>query len=479
MSVGQTSRRAGPYTGTGLVSQYPFTFRIFTQTELRVLRSEGEEIDAPDEELAYGTDYTVSLNADQEASPGGTVTLASPLAEGLRLSILSNVPSTQTVTITNYDGMQPRTLNTVHDKLTILIQQLEEQLERTLLIPGSSNETPDQLMQRLLAAQETAQAAADEAVSAKDEAQEILDDVKDYGEAATVLEPVKDDIPTLAEVVDQLKTVSNNITSVSVIANDLDTTFKDAIEDLGDLDTDPDPGQTPQISGGYVKTLADNIDDLVAIANNLEDILSLTTEIDKIPGYLTEMDQQVDAAEAARDEALEAAKTAAYAYRYSATPIVANGTAPLTNIQPQTNIKVGDHIVDSVGNVFAITVVTPATEETEDTPATAATFTVGALLTSIKGAKGDQGEQGYHFTPSVSAEGVLSWSNDGNLPNPASVNIKGQKGDQGDPGPQGVPGTTDFNQLTNKPTLGTLAAKDEVSAEELADTLDLGELSDE
>ena len=319
MSVGQTSRRAGPYTGTGLVSQYPFTFRIFTETELRVLRSEGEEIDAPDEELAYGTDYTVSLNADQEASPGGTVTLASPLAEGLRLSILSNVPSTQTVTITNYDGMQPRTLNTVHDKLTILIQQLEEQLERTLLIPGSSNETPDQLMQRLLAAQETAQAAADEAVSAKDEAQEILDDVKDYGEAATVLEPVKDDIPTLAEVVDQIETVGNNITAVSVVAGDLDVTFKDAIIRLGDLDNDPDPGQTPEVTGGYIKTLAENIADINEIAENLEDILNLTSEIDKIPGYLEDMDKQVQASSKNAQNALGSANAAANSAQDAAT----------------------------------------------------------------------------------------------------------------------------------------------------------------
>ena len=57
----------------------------------------------------------------------------------------------------------------------------------------------------------------------------------------------------------------------------------------------------------------------------------------------------------------------------------------------------------------------------------------------IQGPKGDTGEQGprgYHFTPSVSADGTLSWTNDGGLSNPASVNIKGTQGEQGIQGPK-------------------------------------------
>lgn len=42
--------------------------------------------------------------------------------------------------------------------------------------------------------------------------------------------------------------------------------------------------------------------------------------------------------------------------------------------------------------------------------------------------RGEAGTNGITFTPSVSADGVLSWTNNGNLTNPASVNIKGQPG---------------------------------------------------
>ena len=49
------------------------------------------------------------------------------------------------------------------------------------------------------------------------------------------------------------------------------------------------------------------------------------------------------------------------------------------------------------------------------------------------GIRGERGSQGYTFTPTVSTDGVLSWSNNGNLGNPPPVNIKGEQGEKGDP----------------------------------------------
>lgn len=57
---------------------------------------------------------------------------------------------------------------------------------------------------------------------------------------------------------------------------------------------------------------------------------------------------------------------------------------------------------------------------------------------NIKGPKGDRGETVY--VPSVSSEGVLSWTNDGGLENPAEVNIRGPQGETGPAGPQGETG---------------------------------------
>ena len=56
-----------------------------------------------------------------------------------------------------------------------------------------------------------------------------------------------------------------------------------------------------------------------------------------------------------------------------------------------------------------------------------------------KGDTGERGAQGYTFTPALDAAGNLSWTNDGALANPGTVNLMGPQGPQG---PQGVKGDT-------------------------------------
>ena len=58
----------------------------------------------------------------------------------------------------------------------------------------------------------------------------------------------------------------------------------------------------------------------------------------------------------------------------------------------------------------------------------------------IPGAAGVAGTNGATFTPSVNANGDLSWTNNGGLVNPATVNLKGPKGDTGAQGPKGDTG---------------------------------------
>lgn len=50
----------------------------------------------------------------------------------------------------------------------------------------------------------------------------------------------------------------------------------------------------------------------------------------------------------------------------------------------------------------------------------------------FNGEQGPTGPQGYTYTPAVSEEGVISWTNDGSLPNPSPVNITGPQGKTGE-----------------------------------------------
>lgn len=572
MSVGETSRRAGPYTSDGTTTQYTFAFRVFNATEVSVYKSESDAIDAADIELTSGVDFSVSLNTDQETSPGGTITLTQPLPAGLRVSILSNVAPTQTVTITNYDGMQPSILNNIHDKAIILIQQLQERLTRTLVIPVSSSEDSAALLARLLRAQNDAQTGADEAKGYRDEAegfrddaQEILENVQSYGEAAEVLEPIADEIVEVAGIASETEAVGTNINSVKIVAGDIDADMQPYWLDYGVYGEGRAPGSIAIPVGGNIVKVATDIDGVKLVGNNIADIVKVSQYIDQLPTLAAQFDGLVNQAEAAVDAAKgavvsaatqvtlakdwatktdgkvqengveidfsakyyaqlaqtaatnsaailtqvqsagakavsgidtatesakeeiataasnqktainsagdqqvsavntagstnvglvnnakdsavsaitsqqstsvqavqaagveqiagaqEAAKVAAFAYRFSSVTVTANGTAPITNLSPSTNVKAGDHVVDATGNTFEITSVADGN------------YTVGALQASLRGPQGVKGDTG--ATGATGPQGETGPQGPRGEP--------GAKGDTGETGPQGPQGET-------------------------------------
>jgi len=70
------------------------------------------------------------------------------------------------------------------------------------------------------------------------------------------------------------------------------------------------------------------------------------------------------------------------------------------------------------------------------TDSTVSTFEV------TNGQNGNPGTDGATFTPTVSSEGVISWTNDGGKTNPQPVSIKGPQGEQGIQGVKGDKGDT-------------------------------------
>ena len=69
-----------------------------------------------------------------------------------------------------------------------------------------------------------------------------------------------------------------------------------------------------------------------------------------------------------------------------------------------------------------------------DTDASAADVASGKVFYAANGVQtvgtADY-HDGYTFYPAVSSVGIISWTNDGDLPNPDPVNIKGPQGDTG------------------------------------------------
>lgn len=136
MTISNTTRFAGPFVGNGTASSFGFSFKVFSASDLAVYRTVTSTGIATT--LALTTDYTVALNADQDSSPGGTVTLvAGNLASGLTLVIASAVPNTQQVILTNQGGFYPEVLNDALDKATAQVQQVQAQANRSISFPAA------------------------------------------------------------------------------------------------------------------------------------------------------------------------------------------------------------------------------------------------------------------------------------------------------------------------------------------------------
>lgn len=87
----------------------------------------------------------------------------------------------------------------------------------------------------------------------------------------------------------------------------------------------------------------------------------------------------------------------------------------------------------------------------------------------IVGPPGPAGEDGATFFPEVSEEGVISWTNDGGYDNPEPVNIKGPAGNDGSDGEDGEDGvspTVSFTTITGGHTM-TVTDKDHPSGQSI------------
>lgn len=132
MTISTTSRRAGPFTGNGSTTAFAFAFKVFADTDLVVYQY--DLLDA-EEVLVLDSDYSVTLNSDQDEDPGGTVTLSAALVADYTLVIVSAVPQTQLLNLTNMGSFFPANINTAFDRVIALIQQLQDEVDRCIKLP--------------------------------------------------------------------------------------------------------------------------------------------------------------------------------------------------------------------------------------------------------------------------------------------------------------------------------------------------------
>lgn len=118
------------YTGNGVTTSFPYTFRIFKKSDLVV---QVADLNENITDLVLDTDYTVT---GAGGYTGGNVVLSSPLTNGYQISISRELPVTQDTDLRNQGKFFAEVHEDAFDKLTMLIQQVRSMFSLSLRKPS-------------------------------------------------------------------------------------------------------------------------------------------------------------------------------------------------------------------------------------------------------------------------------------------------------------------------------------------------------
>ena len=153
----ETTVSKAVYTGNGATTEFPFSFKVWDEDQILVSVTDAQGY------VQETGEYSVTLSAG-----GGTVSYlhaGAPLPSGWKLAITRDMPFTQEddyITGTRFD---PEVIEMALDKATAERQQLREQLQRAVILPPTSVETPEDMAQELLRARDEAVQSAGAAQS--------------------------------------------------------------------------------------------------------------------------------------------------------------------------------------------------------------------------------------------------------------------------------------------------------------------------
>jgi len=249
MTISSTNRKAGPYIGNGTAATFAFSFKVFQASDLEVVKLTVST--STETTLALTTDYTVTLNADQNSNAGGSITLvAGALAAGYNLVITSDIANLQQTDLTNQGGFYPEVITQALDRATIQIQQLQEGLDRAAQLPITSSADADALVA---------------------------------------------DIMRIADSADNIDTVATNISSVNTVATNISNV------------------NTVAGNNANVTTVAGISANVTTVAGNNSNVTTVATNIASVNSAATNMAAIIDAPTQAASAAASAAAAAASA----------------------------------------------------------------------------------------------------------------------------------------------------------------------
>lgn len=168
------------YEGNGAATSFPFAFKVWNTDQLNI------SVTSPKEETSPAQGWTASIGES-----GGTVTYlhdGAPLPSGWRLAIVRNMPFAQGIDLISASRFDPQVIEDGLDQATAELQQLNEKLARAVIMPATSDKSPEEVVASIYssrdAAAQSATAAAHSATAAAASAATATQTVTEAAEAS-------------------------------------------------------------------------------------------------------------------------------------------------------------------------------------------------------------------------------------------------------------------------------------------------------
>lgn len=138
MTVASTTTKVS-YSGNGSTTVFTVPFYFLAAGDLQVILRSSAGVETVQ---TLTSQYTVT---GAGVASGGTVTMLTAPVSGTTLTILRNVSPTQETDLLPNDRLPAESLETALDKLTMLVQQLDEENDRSIKFARSDTSTSSTL----------------------------------------------------------------------------------------------------------------------------------------------------------------------------------------------------------------------------------------------------------------------------------------------------------------------------------------------
>ncbi|OUO57019.1 hypothetical protein B5F75_04015 [Candidatus Avelusimicrobium gallicola] len=163
------------YQGNGITRKWDVDFPLLSAADLRIYVTSPQ---GAEEEIS--SDFSVDLLTHTLTYPTDESGKAA-LADGWKLTAVRATPLTQEIDLLRQGELDAEVLEEGYDKLTLLVQELEEKVDRSIKYPVSSQENDletDNFLANILSAKEAAVLASQEAAHSAQAAQQTASDAQ-------------------------------------------------------------------------------------------------------------------------------------------------------------------------------------------------------------------------------------------------------------------------------------------------------------